>query len=340
MNHDEAAKIIDGFQDSRIAVVGDFMLDRYISGEAVRISPEAPVPVVRVNETRAVPGGAANVVHNISTLGARAFAFGMVGDDDAGKTLRELLASLGVETSGLQSAVGTKTIEKTRVLAGNQQIVRIDREDLLPPPDEVIQAIVSSIENQILGDGLDAIIIEDYYKGLINESLVNTIVRTAEQHEVMTALDPHPGNRMALNGITLMTPNRQEAFALAGAYLSDPILPVENDRALNDVAKTLHEMYSPKYLLITLGAQGMMLFRDGIPPFHIGTRAQEVFDVSGAGDTVISSFVLMLISGASPEDASEVANHAAGTVVRKVGTQPAIASELLESFTDGGTTVD
>ena len=332
MDHQAAKDTIGKWQGKRVGVVGDLMLDRYVWGGASRISQEAPIPVVEVDEVTARPGGAANALHNIVSLGGKAHAFGVVGDDKNGEELRGLLDTLAVDTDGIIEDGTRVTTEKTRIIAAHQQIVRVDTEQKDALEDSVQAALLDKLEGAMKGGQIDALIIEDYAKGTLNKTLAQQAVACATAHGIPVALDPHPANHLDLSGLTLMTPNRAEAFVLAGKYMTHSVLPIEHDAALLDVVAHLREMWQVQYLLVTLGGEGMALFQSEGEVLHVPTQAREVFDVSGAGDTVISSFVLSLLGEASPQDAAVLANHAAGVVVGKVGTAPVNADELRESF--------
>jgi D-beta-D-heptose 7-phosphate kinase/D-beta-D-heptose 1-phosphate adenosyltransferase len=336
MNSGEYAAISKAWQGKRVAVVGDLMLDRYVWGKASRISAEAPVPVVEVQRTTAVPGGSANVLRNLSALGAQAVAFGVVGADSAAQELESILTDLSIDSSGVLTDSSRRTSEKTRVLAGNQQVVRVDTEDLHAIGSDQVEKVIDRLSEQARGPGLDAIIVEDYAKGMLDGSLLDHVVALATDKSIPVALDPHPSHAFRARGLSLLTPNRAEAFALAGRYFEDTILPIEDDQALLDVVAKIHSEWAPHHLLITLGGHGMALFDQGEPSLHIPTRAQEVFDVSGAGDTVIASYMLSLLGGATPEEAAVISNHAAGVVVGKVGTAPATAEEILETYQKEG----
>lgn len=337
MNRSDAASLAEAWKTKRVGVLGDLMLDRYVWGDAKRISQEAPIPVVAVKRTTARPGGAANVLLNLTTLGAQAFAFGAVGLDPAGDELTSQLDESGISSKGVVIDATRRTTEKTRILAGNQQVVRVDVEQTHPLDGDAAAVLARTVLDALSNREIDALILEDYAKGVLSAPLLEQVLRAARAHDVPVAMDPHPANRFAAHGLTLMTPNRAEAFALAGHYDSDPVFPITDDVSLGEVAQTLNEDWQVENLLITLGSGGMALYRAGQEPHHIPTRAQEVFDVSGAGDTVISSFVLALLAGATPEDSAVVSNHAAGVVVGKVGTAPCPLEELLHSFDDTDT---
>jgi len=327
-----ALELIVALADRRIAVVGDLMLDRYIWGDAKRISQEAPVPVVEVARTTAAPGGAANVVRNLAALGAKASAFGVVGDDSAANDLLRLLAEAKVDVTGILRDASRVTTEKTRVIAGHQQVVRVDTERAEPLSPEQEAVLLKNLEASIAARAIDGVIVEDYAKGLISESLLPALAALCAQHRLPIALDPHPANPACARGLTVITPNRAEAFAMAGVYPRAAKRPALEDNALLEVVRILQDKWAPACLLITLGADGMALFRAEAAPLHIPTRAREVYDVSGAGDTVVATFMLALTAGATPDEAAHLANHAAGIVVSKIGTAAVSPEELATSF--------
>lgn len=332
MKKEQIKKIIDEFKTKKIAVVGDLMLDVYIWGQVSRISPEAPVPIVQVQRSSQCLGGAANVMRNVVTLGGRVTAFGITGADRTGNNIRTLLLDYSISDKFICCDSCRNSTEKQRVIAGTQQLLRVDYD----PVGELGQAfrnrIVKSLIDLMDAGEVDAVILEDYAKGLLNQEMVEEITREATSRQIIVALDPHPSHPLKVKGLTLMTPNRLEAFTFAGKFKSDPVRPIEKDQALLDVAAELTKVWDPKYLLITLGSDGMALFEKGKNFISIPTRAREVFDVSGAGDTVIAAFVLALLSGAEAIHAAEIANHAAGIVVGKIGTVAVTADELIQSF--------
>lgn len=325
---DDLAKHIPG---KRIAVIGDVMLDTYLTGSASRISQEAPVPVVLEKNRTSCLGGAANVMRNITSLGGKAFAFGVIGDDAAGEKLRELLRKDGVDDSFIELDQ-RRTTEKMRVLANNQQVVRIDSEDTREISAEVAAKICGNIKKMIAGNGVDAIIFEDYNKGVLTQSMMDEIVAAASERGIFTSLDPHPGHGVVVRGLSLITPNRLEAFGLAGLPYKDPDDPAVRMELLRQVAKGIDEKWAVKNLLITLSAEGMGLFRQGQDPFLMPTVAREVFDVSGAGDTVIATYTLFKSCGASDEIAMHLSNIAAGIVVGRVGTVTTNLAEMRNSL--------
>jgi D-glycero-beta-D-manno-heptose-7-phosphate kinase len=331
MNSKRLRKILAKFPRQRILVVGDVMLDQFLWGKVSRISPEAPVPVVEITRESFFPGGAANVARNLRALESSVGILGVTGDDDAGTELRGILDQQGVDTKGLIADPNRPTTVKTRIVAHHQQMVRFDREkclDLSPALErKVMEYFESCLKN------VSAVIFEDYAKGVLSQKLLNILQRRARHARKITAADPNSRQRLRYAGLTAVTPNRAEAFAAAGLPYVEPSDEVLRDETLLRVGQKLLRTWKPRNLLITLGEHGMCLFRPGKKPHHIPTVAQEVFDVSGAGDTVIATLVLALAAGADPIEAAEISNHAAGIVVGKVGTATCSADELVESFT-------
>lgn len=324
--------IVDKFENLSVGVIGDLILDSYIWGNANRISPEAPVPVVHVNRKNHALGGAANVINNICCLGAKCRAYGVVGNDKNGKELTEMTKDLGSAVDGI-IADGTRcTTVKTRVLAGNQQIVRIDEEDTHFLSNDVKQLLIDKVKADIDNGLIQGLIFEDYAKGVLDPAMVQNLADYARANGVLTAMDPHPRHNMNIKNLTFITPNRMEAFAMAGEYFKEGLLPITDDAPLMKVGEILSANWSPDMLLITLGAHGMSLFRKEQNVFHIPTLAKAVFDVSGAGDTVIATLMLSLLADCNGEEAARVANRAAGVVVGCVGTVPIQQDQLVESF--------
>lgn len=332
MNRSAILKTVANFKKFNVGICGDLMLDQYIHGTCERISQEAPVPVVLHSMERKVLGGAANVAQNVVTLGAKATPIGAIGKDDAGMSMLDIMNESEMITGSLIINPERITTVKTRILANNQQVVRLDRERVEGLSDADRKTAKKNIKNIIESHAIDALIFEDYAKGVLDAELMDYTNKLAKKNGIITTLDPHPKNAFNIKGITLMTPNRKEAFKLAGASdtpaTDDPL----TDKPLLAVGKTLMELWAPELLLITLGAQGMILFRKKGKPFHIPTLAKKVFDVSGAGDTVMATMTLALLAGASPEDAAMIANHAAGVVVGLVGTAPIEAEALKATF--------
>jgi D-beta-D-heptose 7-phosphate kinase/D-beta-D-heptose 1-phosphate adenosyltransferase len=321
------------FRNAKIAVFGDLMLDVYIWGKAVRISQEAPVQVVQVKKQEYSPGGASNVIRNLSAHGAEVHAYGAIGNDEFALKLIKLLEKERAITDGIRFLKDRGTVRKERVIAGTQQLLRIDYEETEDLKSPIRDSIVNDILDKIKKRQFDAVIIEDYAKGLVNAESVEKIAGSCSKAGIICGLDPHPSHPFNVKGITYMTPNRQEAFALAGVFCPEKSLPPSSDPNLRNVAKKLTAKWQPRELLITLGADGMALFdKKNRVPKIIPTKAREVFDVSGAGDTVIAIYTLSLVAGAGKEEAAEIANHAAGVVVGKIGTATASPNEIIESF--------
>lgn len=325
-------QVVDSFAQARILVVGDVMLDHFVWGNVRRISPEAPVPVVEVVRETLFPGGAANVARNLSPFTKHSFIMGRVGKDTEAQRLCSLLNEEGVSTDTLLINESLPTICKTRIAARQQQIVRVDREVLKPLDDDELAEVEKLVRAKIAD--LDAIIIEDYGKGFVTQPLVELLVRLATESKKLLVVDPSPRNPLDWRGVSLVKPNRLEAFAAAG--IDDRHTPGDpvQDPQLLEVGKRLLAKWQVPHVLITLGEQGMMIFSASAPgfPHHIPTRAREVYDVSGAGDTAIALLTLALASNLSLIDAAEVANHASGIVVGKLGTATLTPDELLSAF--------
>ena len=323
-------KLLTSARRSRILVVGDVMLDQFIWGSVSRISPEAPVPVVDFKSESFMPGGAANVARNLSALGAAPELFAVVGNDDSAVRMRELLREQHVGCGGLIAHSARPTSIKTRIVAHQQQVVRVDRESKTPLDSATTSQLLESIERRL--KGADAVIVGDYGKGVVTQSLLNALKDLCRKHGVWLSFDPKPVHHLNLTGLSLITPNRKEAFELSELPDDTRHANPLSDLNLIRTAEHLLKNLSPALLLITLGEQGMLLCRRGQKAIHIPTVAQEVFDVSGAGDTVIASFTLAIAAGASPLEAAIVSNHAAGVVVGKVGTAIVTPKELIASF--------
>src|SRR5437867_4048498 len=323
-------ELLAAARHSRILVVGDVMLDHFVWGQVARISPEAPVPVVDFVRESFMPGGAANVARNLSALKVSTELFGIIGRDDYGKRLKALLNEQKVECLGLLADSDRPTSVKTRIVAHQQQVVRLDRESRLDSDGPTTRRLLAALEPRILAS--DAVIVGDYGKGVVTQALLNGLKHICHARGVWLSLDPKPVHQLNLAALSLITPNRKEIFELAG--VSDGSRtddPLKDTRLLQAADKLLREL-QPALLLVTLGDQGMSLCQRGQTPFHIPTVAQEVFDVSGAGDTVIASFTMAIAAGATPLEAAIVSNHAAGAVVGKVGTATVTPEELAASM--------
>ncbi len=323
--------VVDRFQGKRVAVVGDLMLDSYVWGRVERISPEAPVPVVHVERRTSCLGGAGNVMRNVVTLGGKVAAFGVTGCDSIGRQLREHLDDYRIDTAGLVELKDRPTTEKQRIIAGSQHLLRVDYEELGEISTAIRGRLVEAVSRRLDAGEFDAVILEDYAKGLLSQEMAQAIVDAARRNQVIVALDPKPSHPMRLKGLTMMKPNLAEAHALSGipreaAPAAEPV------RLLRRMAEKIQAEWGVEYLLISLAAQGMALFNGDQSLKLIPTRAREVFDVSGAGDTVIAAATLALSTGCGGEAAAEIANHAAGIVVGKLGTVTVSREELLESL--------
>jgi D-glycero-beta-D-manno-heptose-7-phosphate kinase len=314
----------------RFLVIGDLMLDEFVWGKVGRISPEAPVPVVEVTGESFYPGGAANVARNLRELVERVAVMGLVGNDRSGQQLRDLLINQKIEMLDAGDSGDFPTIVKTRIIARNQQVVRVDRERIIEPSPEQAKRVVAAVRKTL--SDIDAIIFEDYGKGFLRGELVAEIAREARAAGKMVAADPNPRHPIDWRGMTVVKPNRAEAFLAAGIPWREPDESPTDDVDLIQAGQALLKKWETKYLLITLGEHGMMLFQEGERPHHIPTRARQVFDVSGAGDTAIALFTLALCCGATPVEAAEIANHASAVVVGKLGTATVTRDELVASF--------
>jgi rfaE bifunctional protein kinase chain/domain len=322
--------LLNAARRGRVLVVGDIMLDQFIWGNVARISPEAPVPVVDFERESFMPGGAANVARNLTALGVNTELLGVAGRDHAADQLRRMLGEQHIGCGGVLTHAGRSTSVKTRIVAHKQQVVRIDRETRDGLDTALRKRLLAALKARLAR--ADAVILCDYGKGVVTQPLLDDIKRLCRERGVWLSLDPKPVHHLNLSGLSLITPNRKEAFELA--HLPDETRhhnPLADMNLMLVAGRLLNEL-RPAILLITLGEQGMLLCQRGQKPFHIPTVAQEVFDVSGAGDTVIASLTLAIAAGASPLEAAIISNHAAGIVVGKIGTATVAPAELLASF--------
>ncbi len=324
MNAERLDHLLAQVKNVRILVIGDLMLDEFIWGKVSRISPEAPVPVVEVERSTNYPGGAANVVRNLCAFTPHAAMAGVVGKDATGAELIELLNEGGACAEGVHQSPDRPTTRKTRIIARHQQVVRVDRELKSPLTPKERETLLAFLIQEI--PKVDALIIEDYGKGMLDQALVQRILQEAQRHGKIVTVDPNPHNVLDWSGATAIKPNRSEALAAAG------LSHREDKEAVSDAAKILLQRWKTNYLLITLGDEGMLLYHGTDKPFHTPTRAQEVFDVTGAGDTAIALFTLALAAGSTGIEAAELANHASGVVVGKLGTATLTPDELRQSF--------
>jgi rfaE bifunctional protein kinase chain/domain len=316
-----AFAIMERFSRSGVLVVGDVMADHFIWGRVSRISPEAPVPVVEVNRDDFMLGGCANVLNNIFAMGGRVYLAGVVGTDETGKKLMTEFGSRGLDTSGIVVEEGRPTTLKTRIVAHGQQMVRFDREDRRPVQLKSVHKMLSYIRS--IRDDLGALVISDYGKGVITSPLLNGIRQMIAHRPIFTCVDPKQKDFSLYQGFDMITPNHHEAGRAAGEE-------IENGQDHVKVGVKLMQEFDFKAVLITRGESGMSLFeRDGgMKHTDFPTEAREVFDVTGAGDTVIGVLSLCMAAGASCREAAYLANHAAGIVVGKVGTATVTQEEL------------
>jgi rfaE bifunctional protein, domain I len=310
--------------DARVLVIGDIIVDHFLWGTASRISPEAPVPVVNVHREDFLLGGSGNVLRNIVSLGGHGTLCGIVGDDAMGRKVVELVEQLGVSTEGLVTGKRPTTV-KTRVLAQRQQIVRFDREQTGVPSKHSLDALLQYLERSL--HTFDAVMVSDYAKGMVNEQLMVRLhqllhtVRSRELRPLPLIVDPKPANIHRFIGATVITPNHHEAMQIAG-------LQIEDERSLMAAARHIRDDIGCGAVLITRGEAGMALLQGDDELIAIPTTAKEVYDVTGAGDTVAATLSLVLAAGYSMREAAVLANHAAGIVVGKVGTACVTANEL------------
>ena len=324
INRQRAAEILDAASHRKVVILGDVMLDEFVWGDVSRISPEAPVPVVDVRRESVHLGGAANVLANVVALGARACVVGVIGDDSAGDRLRTSLQ----DASPLQSeeymvvAPGRPSTTKTRIIAHNQLVVRADREQRSAVNGEVEQRLLATLKTA-LADA-DAFVVSDYDKGVVTQRILDEILDVAYQR-VPVLIDPKIRNFPYYRPATLITPNHHEALRMTN-------MEEDSDDGLHKAAQAIRKKLGCDAVLITRGDRGIMLLQGDSDPVYVETAAREVFDVTGAGDTVIATLATALAAGASMLEAATLANHAAGIVVGKVGTATASRKELLNSF--------
>ncbi len=314
-------ELFEQIKSLNILVIGDVMLDRYVLGEVRRVSPEAPVPVLAVQEEKSVAGGAANVALNLRSLGASVENVGWFGCDETGEELVSILESFGISVDSSYRFSTAPTISKTRVTASNQQICRVDRE----ASPEQYNLEISLVEKALRAkaSSADAVVVSDYGKGFVTNDLLSLLSSSAK----FVSVDPKPGRLLQYTNVDLLTPNRIEALELAGMPRE-----IQSPFPEDEVVARIFEKFSPRLLAITLGADGMLLAQDGKIQSVIPTAAREVFDVSGAGDTVIATLTLSLAAGASFERSAELANLAAGVVIGKVGTATTSPKEILAAI--------
>lgn len=316
-------KIFGNFKDKKILVIGDIILDRYIFGKVMRISPEAPVPVVEVYEEQYRLGGAANVANNIIALGGKVYLCGIIGKGSAGRIVRDLLTERGIQQDFIFDDIRRTTV-KTRIIGGNQQIVRFDIEDRKRLEGKAKETFLSIIKNGL--NNFDAVIVSDYKKGVVSEELFRILVSHKKKNSSFVAVDPKVGHFRLYKQVSLITPNIAEASH--GAEIE-----IKDEKTLIKAGFNLLKKLACDSVLITRGEEGMSLFEkqnSDINVTHLPTVAKKVFDVTGAGDTVIATITLAHVAGASLVDAAKIANVAAGIVVGKIGTATATKEEIIE----------
>lgn len=319
-------RLLELFAQTRILVIGDMMLDHYIWGDVHRISPEAPVPVMSAVRDTYTAGGAANVALNLSNLGVKTTLLGYYNNDEAGRCLTDILSENNINLLRVEQPNNAPTIVKTRVIARGQQLCRIDREVArelycIDKNDEIDNLLFEAMQYA------DAVIISDYAKGVITQSLIDKVMSIAKSFpDLLLAVDPKPAHKLVFEYPGLLTPNRDEALALAG--IAEPHLgerfPIEL------VCQQINQLYKPKLLVVTLGSEGMVISQHGEVLAHLPTEAKQAFDVSGAGDTVIATLCAALTCGETAVNATRLANAAAGCVIAHVGTAPIFLDELIE----------
>lgn len=313
MNLERINELQSNFKNKRIAIIGDLMLDGYLWGDVSRVSPEAPVPVVEIDNEFFRFGGAANVALNIQKLGGIPIPFGVIGNDNDGKIFLDLMNDIGICTDGIFEDDTRPTTNKTRVIAGTQHVVRIDKESK--------EYINSKLENDILNlfqeriSEIDAIILQDYNKGVLTDNIITSIIAIGKKHNKIISVDPKFINFQKFQNTTVFKPNKKETEAILG-------MRILNDKDITLAGEKLLELLNPKYVLLTLGSLGIALFEKNNKEIRIPTKAKKVADVSGAGDTVISTLTYALTAGATIEEAAYIANYAGGLVCEEVGIVP------------------
>ena len=316
-------KILRRFSKVNILVVGDIMMDRFIWGKVSRISPEAPVPVVAVEKETFLLGGAANVVNNIHALGGNVTLCGVVGDDEMGQKIIKKLTETKIGLQGIFVEQGRQTSTKTRIIAHHQQLVRIDRETTDHPRAPTSRNLSEFLKKNI--EGFDGIILSDYGKGLLTKELIRTTIRKARETKKLIMVDPKLKNFFYYKGATVVTPNAGEASAASGILINDL-------SSLKSAGRMLLKKLGCDVLVITRGEEGMAIFEPRQEPFLVPTVVKEVYDVTGAGDTVIGTMALALGAGARVIEAAKLANYAAGIAVGKIGTATVSQEELIKAI--------
>jgi len=323
IEQNRAEQILKAFPNNKILVVGDLMLDQFTWGKVRRISPEAPVPVIEVAEETYRIGGSGNAAVNIRTLDGTPITIGVIGQDDGAERLLSLFAELEIDSDNLLRDERRTTL-KTRLIAHNQQVVRMDREDITPLSRKVKNILTERCVESL--SKVQAVVISDYDKGVINPELLKSILTEAHRKKVPVFIDPKVQHAEYYRQATLLTPNQQEAELLSGVSIT-------NRSSLERAGTRLLERFDCPYVLVTQGEDGMSLFSHNTVK-HLRTTAREVFDVTGAGDTVIACLSMAVAAGAEMDEAALIANYAAGLVVGKVGTANVTRQELTASLDD------
>jgi D-beta-D-heptose 7-phosphate kinase/D-beta-D-heptose 1-phosphate adenosyltransferase len=316
--------LLAAFPGRGVLVVGDVMLDEYIWGEVRRISPEGPVPVVEVRRRSASPGGAANTAANVAALGGRPVLVSVVGQDHAAARLREVLAQNGTDAHGLCADAARATTTKSRVIAHSQQVARLDVEERAPLSPALEDALLASVAKHL--PRAEACILSDYAKGVVTPRVAREVIRLARQAGRPVVVDPKGADYAKYRGATLVKPNLHEAERSAGVEIT-------GEAGLREAAARLIDLLGGSAVLVTRGAEGMSLFRPGAAPLHVPAVVRNVFDVTGAGDTVAGALAMGLAAGGALEQAVELANRAASIVVGKVGTATVTCDELRAELT-------
>lgn len=304
-----------------VLVVGDMMVDEFIWGDVKRISPEAPVPVVNITGETFHPGGAANVMANIHSLGGNVYVAGVIGDDKEGKSLLDDLGRKGINTEGLITDINRPTTLKTRIVVKSQQMIRIDREKQDPVDERIINHILDYIKRII--PGIKTIVISDYGKGVVGQKLLEELIPLCKKYDAITIVDPKIGNFGYYKGVSVITPNHFEAQDLTGIIIKD-------ETSLKQCMEAILRKLECEIVVVTKGEEGMSILKDTGELFHIKAVAREVYDVTGAGDTVVAVLSLCLGAGVDIVESANLANYAASIVVGKIGTATVTKEELLE----------
>ncbi len=314
-------ELFEQMKNKHIFVIGDLMIDRYVWGSVNRISPEAPVPVVEVTQESERLGGAANVGNNIVSLGGKCTLIGVAGNDSNADVLRRLIEDMKMNSSGVITDNSRMTTVKTRVIAQNQHVVRIDNEQKHDISSDVADQIISHLERNI--SSIDGIILEDYNKGVLTKELIQRVIELANKHNKLITVDPKLNHFFEYKNVTVFKPNLKETSEGLGKN-------IKTESEVLAAGKQLQKQLNAKHVLITRSEKGMSLFSENDKYFHVPTHAREVADVSGAGDTVIATLTLALSAGASPDEAASLSNLGGGLVVGEVGIVPAVPEKIIE----------